>query len=1170
MTADFVPTDTANYTSLIDVAAGSFVITKATPTATLTVSNSPQTYTGVGLAATVTLTSSVPGAVTNVRTGGAATQTTAGAYAVTADFVPTDTANYTSLIDVAAGNFVITKATPTATLTVSNSPQTYTGAGLAAIVTLTSSVPGAVTNMLTGGTATKTTAGTYAVTADFVPTDTANYTSLIDVAAGNFVITKATPTATLTVSNSPQTYTGAGLAATVTLTSSVPGTVTNILTGGAATKTTAGTYAVTADFVPTDTTNYTSLTALSAGNFVIAKATPTATLAVSNSPQTYTGTGLAATVTLTSSVPGAVTNVRTGGAATQTTAGTYAVTADFVPTDTANYSTLIDLAAGSFVITKATPTATLTVSNSPQTYTGAGLAATVTLTSSVPGTVTNILTGGAATKTTAGTYAVTADFVPTDTTNYTSLIDVAAGSFVITKATPTATLTVSNSPQTYTGVGLAATVTTSSVPGAVTNVRTGGAATQTTAGTYAVTADFVPTDTTNYTSLIDLAAGSFVITKATPTATLTVTNSPQTYTGTGLAATVTLTSSVPGAVTNVRTGGAATQTTAGTYAVTADFVPTDTTNYTSLIDVAAGNFVITKATPTATLTVSNSPQPYTGIGLAATVSVSASSVPGTVTNILTGGAATKTTAGTYVVTADFVPTDAANYTTVTALSAGNFVIAKATPTATLAVSNSPQPYTGTGLAATVGVTTSSVAGAVTNVRTGGAATQTTAGTYAVTADFVPTDTTNYTSLIDVAAGNFVIEKATPTATLTVSNSPQTYDGSAKAATVAHTSSVLGTVTNVLTGGAATQTTAGTYAVTADFVPTDTTNYTTLTGLAAGDFVITKATPTATLTVSNSPQTYTGTGLAATVAHTSSVLGAVTNVLTGGAATQTTAGTYAVTADFVPTDTTNYTTLMGLSAGNFVITKATPTATLTVSNSPQTYTGVGLAATVTLTSSVPGAVTNVRTGGAATQTTAGTYAVTADFVPTDTANYTTLIDLAAGSFVITKATPTATLTVTNSPQTYTGAAHAATVTLTSSVPGAVTNVRTGGAATQTAAGTYAVLADFVPTDAANYTSLIDLSASSFVITKATPTATLAVSNSPQTYTGTGLAATVTLTSSVPGTVTNVRTGGAATQTTAGTYAVTADFVPTTTKALQLLIDVAAGSFVITKATHRQRR
>src|SRR6185436_18271234 len=182
---------------------------------------------------------------------------------------------------------------------------------------------------------------------------------------------------TLTVSNSPQTYTGSGLAATVSVAaSSVPGTVGNILTGGTATKTTAGTYAVTADFVPSDTVNYTTLTSLAAGDFVIAPATPTATLTVSNSPQTYTGSGLAATVSVAaSSVPGAVTNILTGGTATKTTAGTYAVTADFVPTDTVNYTTLTSLAAGAFVIAQATPAATLTVSNSPQTYTGSGQAA---------------------------------------------------------------------------------------------------------------------------------------------------------------------------------------------------------------------------------------------------------------------------------------------------------------------------------------------------------------------------------------------------------------------------------------------------------------------------------------------------------------------------------------------------------------------------------------------------------------------------------------------------------------------------------------------------------------------------------------------------------------------------------------------------------------------------
>jgi hypothetical protein len=104
---------------------------------------------------------------------------------------------------------------------------------------------------------------------------------------------------------------------------------------------------VTADFVPTDTTNYNSLPALSAGNFVIDKATPTATLAVSNSPQTYNGSPQSATVAISaSSVPGGRQREYNGSATVPTNAATYAVTADFVPTDTTNYNSLPALSAG--------------------------------------------------------------------------------------------------------------------------------------------------------------------------------------------------------------------------------------------------------------------------------------------------------------------------------------------------------------------------------------------------------------------------------------------------------------------------------------------------------------------------------------------------------------------------------------------------------------------------------------------------------------------------------------------------------------------------------------------------------------------------------------------------------------------------------------------------------
>ena len=85
----------------------------------------------------------------------------------------------------------------------------------------------------------------------------------------------------------------------------------------------------------------------------------------------------------------------------------------------------------------------------------------------------------------------------------------------------------------------------------------------------------------------------------------------------------------------------------------------------------------------------------------------------------------------------------------------DFVIDKATPT--LSVTNSPVGYTGSPQAATV---VGSVAGVVSDIQYDGVSTiPADIGTYAVTADFVPTDTANYNSLSDASAGNFVIGNA---------------------------------------------------------------------------------------------------------------------------------------------------------------------------------------------------------------------------------------------------------------------------------------------------------------------------------------------------------------------------------------------------------------------------
>ncbi len=98
---------------------------------------------------------------------------------------------------------------------------------------------------------------------------TAATTGLTSAVSSSFTITKAVPT--LSVTNSPATYNGSPRTATVS--GSVAGTASNIkYNGSATTPTNAGTYAITADFAPTDSTNYNSLTGASAGSFVISVA----------------------------------------------------------------------------------------------------------------------------------------------------------------------------------------------------------------------------------------------------------------------------------------------------------------------------------------------------------------------------------------------------------------------------------------------------------------------------------------------------------------------------------------------------------------------------------------------------------------------------------------------------------------------------------------------------------------------------------------------------------------------------------------------------------------------------------------------------------------------------------------------------------------------------------
>ena len=429
----------------------------------------------------------------------------------------------------------------------------------------------------------------------------------ISYVPGTLTVIKATPTATLAVNNSPVTYNGSAQTSTVGITSSVAGTVQNIQIGGAADQTNAGTYAVTADFVPDDTTNYNTLSTQPAGNFVIDKAD--ATVVVTPYTVDYDGTPKTATVTSITGVngeTGATVGTVTLTNTTHTNAGVYA-SDSWSFTGTANYNNIdssistIAVANGSFETTGQAlggPWFTFgspwSITNSPSNF-----------------QVINAVAGGAFNSTAAGG-GTHIGLINNDNCPITAPLTQNLGVSVTAGDTLTVTFQRGNPLISSGGAGVAyfdVDGTKYTMPFDTTGMTAGTwqltTMTKTITNSGNLTLGFYGTTGNRINVWVDLVSNvsrttadvqtllTNTINKATPTATLAVNNSPVIYDGTPKAATVGVTaSSVPGSAQNILTGGAATQTAAGTYAVTADFVPTDTTNYNTLIGLSAGNFII--------------------------------------------------------------------------------------------------------------------------------------------------------------------------------------------------------------------------------------------------------------------------------------------------------------------------------------------------------------------------------------------------------------------------------------------------------------------------------------------------------------------------------------------------------------------------------------------------
>jgi hypothetical protein len=191
----------------------------------------------------------------------------------------------------------------------------------------------------------------------------------------SITVSKATPTATLTVSNSA-VYDGSAHSATVSITvSSILGAVANLL--GAINVTNAGNYAVTADFVPSDPINYATLTSLSAGNFVISKADQTITVNTHAPGSAIYGTSFSVAASSDSTLPVAVTT--TGGCSVSSgtvtmTSGTSDCVVHYNQAGNGNYNAATEVTE---TVTAQKVALTITAASDSKTYDGAAFSVAV-------------------------------------------------------------------------------------------------------------------------------------------------------------------------------------------------------------------------------------------------------------------------------------------------------------------------------------------------------------------------------------------------------------------------------------------------------------------------------------------------------------------------------------------------------------------------------------------------------------------------------------------------------------------------------------------------------------------------------------------------------------------------------------------------------------------------
>jgi hypothetical protein len=511
------------------------------------------------------------------------------------------------------------------------------------------------------------------------------------------------------------------------------------------------------------------------------------------------------------------------------------------------------------------------------------------------------------------------------------------------------------------------------------------------------------------------------------------------------------------------------------------FTPTDTTDYSTVTGTVG--LTVSKATPSISAWPAGSSLTYGQTLTASTLSGGASTPAGSFAWTTPGMVPV---AGTQSYSVTFTPTDTTDYNTMTGTASVTINKATSIVSAWPAASGIASGQTLASSALSGGASTPAGSFAWTTPGTvPGMGTQ----SYSVT--FTPTDTTDYTTLAGMVSVS--VDKTTPTISSWPTASGLTYGPTlGSSALTGGSASVSGTFAWTTPGMVPV---AGILSYSVTFTPTDTTDYSTVTGTVG--LTVSKATPSISAWPAGSSLTYGQTLAASTLSGGASTPAGSFTWTTPGTVPSTGTATYSVT--FTPTDTTDYNTLTG--TGSVTINKATsivsawPAASSIASGqtlASSTLSGGASTPAGSFTWTTPGTVPGV-----------GTQSYSVTFTPTDTTDYTTLAGMV--SVTVNKATPSISAWPVASGLTYGQTLAASTLTGGASTAAGSFAWTTPGTAPN--AGTTSYSVTFTPTDTTDYSTV---------------TGSASVAIGPATLTVTASSVNVTVGSPVP-TITPVYSG-----------------------------------------------